>query len=243
MRAVKNDIITELKNSILSLQGFKPLVANNGSTPRLGVIDHSFPNANFPIGAIHEFICGNKEEATASSGFVSGLLSTLMNNNGVSVWIHSSQNIFAPALKLFLIDPSRIIFINPKKESDILWTMEEALKCNGLAAVVADLPGMSLTASRRLQLAVEQTRVTGFILHCSSRTITNTAAVTRWKITHVRSETEKKLPGVGFPRWNVELLKVRNGKPGKWKVEWKLGAFNVIEHEHVMESIKHLKTG
>jgi protein ImuA len=25
---------------------------------------------------------------------------------------------------------------------------------------------------------------------------------------------------MGFPRWEVELLKVRNGKPGKWLVQW-----------------------
>ncbi len=28
------------------------------------------------------------------------------------------------------------------------------------------------------------------------------------------------MPGVGAPRWKVELLKVRNGLPGAWIVEW-----------------------
>ena len=28
------------------------------------------------------------------------------------------------------------------------------------------------------------------------------------------------MPGVGMPRWKVELLKVRNGVPGEWIVEW-----------------------
>jgi protein ImuA len=36
---------------------------------------------------------------------------------------------------------------------------------------------------------------------------------------------EDDMPGVGFPRWNVELLKVRNGKPGSWQIEWKAGKF------------------
>jgi len=36
------------------------------------------------------------------------------------------------------------------------------------------------------------------------------------------------LPGVGFPRLNVELLKVRNGKPGSWQVEWANGKFNEV---------------
>jgi protein ImuA len=36
------------------------------------------------------------------------------------------------------------------------------------------------------------------------------------------------MPGVGFPRWNVQLLKVRNGKPGAWQLEWEGGQFHHI---------------
>jgi len=41
--------------------------------------------------------------------------------------------------------------------------MEEALKCESLSAVIAETPEISFTVSRRLQLAVEQNRVTSFI--------------------------------------------------------------------------------
>ena len=30
----------------------------------------------------------------------------------------------------------------------------------------------------------------------------------------LRCELEDGMPGVGVPRWNVELLKISNGKPG-----------------------------
>jgi hypothetical protein len=36
------------------------------------------------------------------------------------------------------------------------------------------------------------------------------------------------MPGVGFPGWNVELLKVRNGKPGSWQIEWAESRFQNI---------------
>jgi protein ImuA len=36
------------------------------------------------------------------------------------------------------------------------------------------------------------------------------------------------MPGVGFPRWNVQLLKVRNGKPGAWQIEWSADGFRHI---------------
>jgi protein ImuA len=36
------------------------------------------------------------------------------------------------------------------------------------------------------------------------------------------------MPGLGFARWNVELLKVRNGKPGSWQIEWGPTGFRTI---------------
>ncbi|HEY4206229.1 MAG TPA: hypothetical protein VGM31_05445, partial [Puia sp.] len=34
------------------------------------------------------------------------------------------------------------------------------------------------------------------------------------------------MPGVGFPRWNIELSRIRNGHPGSWVVEWQAGRFH-----------------
>ena len=38
----------------------------------------------------------------------------------------------------------------------MLWVIEEALKCEGLAAVIGEIKELSFTQSRRLQLAVEK---------------------------------------------------------------------------------------
>ena len=106
--------------------------------------------------------------------------------------------------------------------------MEETLKCGGLTAVVGEIQEISFTASRRLQLAVEQSGVTGFILHRYPRNLNTIACVSRWKITSLPSVLHDDIPGVGFPRWNVELLKIRNGKPGTWQMEWSAGRFHNI---------------
>jgi protein ImuA len=219
MQNSKADIIAQLQKDILPLQGFKPVKGNVGFDAGLGFIKHAFPNASFPLGAIHEFFCGGTEDVAASIGFIAGVLSEIMKTGGVSIWISSNQTIFPPALKSFGIEPDKIIFIFLKSEKEIMWTMEEALKCEGLAAVIAETPELSFTASRRLQLAVEQSRVTGFIIRRNPKNLA-TACVTRWKISPLPCDDETDLPGVGFPRWNVELLKVRNGTPGTWQLEW-----------------------
>jgi protein ImuA len=55
------------------------------------------------------------------------------------------------------------------------------------------------------------------------------ACVSRWNIKTLPSVSEDGLPGLGFPRWHVELQKIRNGKPGSWQVEWEADHFQPIK--------------
>jgi protein ImuA len=98
--------------------------------------------------------------------------------------------------------------------------MEEALRCKAVSACVGEISNIDLTASRRLQLAAEQSGATGFLLRMNPKSLSSTACATRWKIRPLPSVLEDGMPGVGFPRWEAELLKVRNGKPGVWQIEW-----------------------
>src|SRR4026207_1246773 len=121
MPALKADIITQPKKELLALQGFRPLVHAHQPID-LGTINHFFPNSQFPLGVNHEFICNTKESLAASSGFVAGIPSSLLQQGpasakvlaggGAVVWISSSQIIFPPALVHFGIDPSQLIFIH-----------------------------------------------------------------------------------------------------------------------------------
>jgi protein ImuA len=224
----KKDIISQLQKDILRLQGFKTPPIGTTEVVGLGPVEAAFPNGVFPTGAIHEFLSETPENAAACGGFIAGLLTTLMQDGGTCLWVGVSRKLFPPALKAFGVEPDRIIFVDLHQEKDVLWVMEEALKCTGLAAVIAEVREISLTASRRLQLAVEQSKVTGFVLRNNPLKLSTTACIARWKITPLPSELENNMPGVGFPCWNVELLKVRNGNPGSWKMEWSGGRFNSI---------------
>ena len=232
MALTNSDIFTRLKMDILPLGGLQAIQAGAISDPGLGPLNAAFPYGHFPYGAVHEFLSHGLESGAATAGFISGLVSGLMKNGGAALWIGTSRTVFPPALKMFGIEPERIIFIDLQKEKDVLWAMEEALKCNGLAAVIGEMPELSFTISRRFQLAVEQSRVTGFVLRSNPRNLNTNACVSRWKINPLPTVSYDELPGLGFPRWNVELLKIRNGKPGSWQIEWADQRFN-----HIIECI------
>ena len=243
MNTAKANIIAQLKRDILPLQGFKSS-SNSGALDGIPVaIKNAFPNAAFPLGAVHEFIAAGAEDAAATTGFITGILSSIMRSAGASIWISGSQSIFPPALKSFGIRPDKIIFIHLKKEREMLWAMEEALKCKGLSAVIGEVQDVSFTASRRLQLAIEQSQVTGFIVRRNPRSLNTSACLARWKITPLPGELPADMPGVGFPRWNVELLKVRNGKPGSWQIDFVDGRFRHVPKITVIHQQSQKKTG
>jgi protein ImuA len=221
-------MLAQLQSDILRLQGFKPAGSGLGALS-LGAIDAAFPNRTFPTGAVHEVVSPASEDLAAASGFLTGLMAGLMRSKGVAVWISTRRTVFPPALKAFGIKPDRLLFVEVPRERDALWAMEEALKSPALTAVVGELRDISFTASRRLQLAVEQSQVTGFIINRAAK-LTTTACVSRWRITSLPSETPDALPGIGLPQWRVELLRIRNGRPGVWQVQWQKNRFVVAAH-------------
>lgn len=223
------EIRSVLQSDILRLQGFRTNQPA-GKHINLGSLLSAFPHNIFPTSAVHEFVSESAENLAATSGFVSGILSTLMNDGGITAWISPGISIFPPALKQFGISPEQVIFIEVRNERDALWTIEEALKCKAITCVVGELNSISFNASRRLQLSVEESHSTGFILKKGLRNVGTTACVSRWKIDPLPGLTDD-LPGVGYPAWRVELLRVRNGKPGIWNIGWRNGAFVPIHQE------------
>ena len=222
--AKRSGIVHDLQSEILRLEGFKASSCSSFD-PGLGSMVHAFPNGTFPLGAVHEFISSSEEDNSASIGFITGLLSSLIGISGIAMWISYNRRLFPPSLKNYNVQPDRMIFVDLKNEQDLLRAMEEALKCGALSAVVGELKDISFTASRRLQLAVEESQVTGFILRSNFKKVNTTACVSRWRITSLPSASIEDLPGVGFPQWKVELLRIRNGRPGVWNFRWHNGRF------------------
>ena len=101
--------------------------------------------------------------------------------------------------------------------------LEEGLRHGALGAVVAEVAKLSMTASRRLQLAAEGSGVIGIAIrrwrrHMAADFGQPTAAVTRWRVSALPS-TPLPVPGVGRARWQLELIRCRAGESTRFEVE------------------------
>ncbi|MCX2574151.1 ImuA family protein [Pedobacter sandarakinus] len=221
MTAEKQEILAKLKQQLLGVHLLNPSSSNSKEDFGLAEIEHCFPGKVFPTGTVHEFLADNQEEAAASEGFIAGILAKLMQHGNCCLWISRNRKLFPPSLETFGVDPQHIIFIDLYYNKQILWVMEEALKCEGIACVIAEISDVGFAQSRRLQLATEKSQVTGILLRKEAKfALSATTCTARWQIKPKPSHCFDYVPGVGNPCWEVNLLKVKNGQGGQFFIEW-----------------------
>ena len=140
------------------------------------------------------------------------------------LWCVTRPDLFAPALSQAGLKSDRVIYIEGGDEKTVLACFEEGLRHGGLGAVVAEVARLPMTASRRLQLAAEGSGAIGIALRRWRRQTEAadfgqpTAATTRWRISTLPS-TPLPVPGVGRPRWLVELIRCRAGESADFELE------------------------
>lgn len=217
--AEKIKIAKQLQAKINAMQGLGK-ISQEPVNSGLAHFAAAFPGNTFPTGAIHEFISYEPADAASTNGFITAVTGKLIKEGGLCLWVAGDRKLFPYGLKHFGLEPDRMIFINAPRPKEALWIIEEALKCEALTAVIAEIKELGFTDSRRLQLAVERSGVTGFIHRYCPKSENAVACTTRWKVSTLPGYVEGNLPGVGHSTWDIQLQKVRNGKPYAWQMSW-----------------------
>lgn len=185
----------------------------------LDAIDATLPRGGLALGALHEV--GGCDSGAAATLFVAGIVA---RTRGFVLWCVARPDLFAPALDQAGLDPDRVIYVEAGAEKAVLACVEEGLRHGGLGGVVGEVARLSMTASRRLQLAAETSGTIGIALRRGPRGAAAmdggqpTAATTRWRVTALPS-TPLPVPGIGRGRWFVELIRCRAGPCAAFKVE------------------------
>ena len=118
----------------------------------------------------------------------------------------------------------RLLLACARNVRDLLWTMEEGLRCNSITAIIGEIRGnpkaLDFTASKRLAMRAERQGVSVFLLRYSALADLS-AARRRWTVRSAPSAQQPydtKAPGA--PRWHTELFRARDIRPGTWTVEY-----------------------
>jgi protein ImuA len=166
----------------------------------LAEIDRMLPAGGLACGAVHE------ASGSAVGGFAAWLAGRLVRHVGGAVlWcvkLGSAGQLYGPGLAAFGLDVGRLIIARSRRV-DMLWAMEESLRCSSFAAVIGECDdAINLTASRRLQLAAEAGGTTGLILR---RGGLRQGGLRRGGMTAPSDRNKPKLiPNVCASRWQVD---------------------------------------
>lgn len=208
----------------------------HGAAIPLGIpaIDRHLPQGGLAAGSLHEIMPASPADSGAATGFCATLLARFLDARpgeaepGMALWCLNPASadageIYPPGLAQLALDPSRLLTIRLARDRDVLWAMEEALRSGGAAAVLGEVTSVSLTDSRRLQLAAGKSGASALLLRPPSRAPGPSAAVTRWRIAAtpgVQDGWAALLDEPGRMCWQADLFRCRGGAPGGWLMEW-----------------------
>jgi len=226
--------IAALRERLSIMDRVRPPKGRTALSLGLSCLDAALAGGGLVRGGCHEFLPAPAD--AGALGFVASILSGLPP--GPILWcrhrdkgdpLGHADMPYGPGLAALGLDASRLILVRPDRLDDALWTLEEALRCPTLAAVVGDgvLPGA--VALRRLQLAAEEGDALGLLILPPLAKPPPSVALTRWRVTSLRDGQPQEEGG--RPRWQVSLLRARGGGvgtgSGPWEVTWDDTAFRL----------------
>ncbi len=202
-------------------------------------LDRVFPAGGLPLGCWHELGGEGLEiETGAAAGAFAAVLAMPLASRGAVVWVSRRDDLYAPGLAGLGFPAERLIQVQARDEAQALAALEDALGAAGVAAAIGEAEAVDLTVGRRLQLACERRGATGFLIRRrlfgappgkaapgGPPATAGSAAATRWTVAPSPSEPAPGMPGLGVPRWRVDLKRCRGGRPGSWILEMNDGAY------------------
>ena len=200
------DGLGALKRQIAAIEGAQATCGVARTMP-LGIADiDAALGGGLRLGATHEIAPAGLFHRGAAFAFALGLACRAREQGYADtvVWIETpfaaaeTGRPYGVGLESFGLALPHVLVVRVPRPVDLLWAMEEALLCRGVAAVIAEVTEeLALTATRRLSLA----------------------ALTRWQVAAARSPPDAH-GGLGAAAFDLSLTKNRHGPCGHWTILW-----------------------
>ncbi|GGO11671.1 hypothetical protein GCM10007972_15670 [Iodidimonas muriae] len=194
----------------------------------MGVASFDAALGGLALGVVHEVVPQDVLNVGAAAGFVGALALRRLAGEatGPVFWCARHDGLFEAGalsgrgLVNMGADPSRFLLASGRRDEDVLWALEEALRSGAVALAVGEVASASLVATRRLSLAARDHGVPAVLLR-TERGLGPSAARTRWRVAAAQSRPPPFAPTApGRPCWQVALVKGWREQPVSRILEW-----------------------
>jgi len=100
----------------------------------------------------------------------------------------------------------RSVFVDAQRREERIWAIDLAVRCAGVALVVADGSTLAMPESRRLQIAASSSRGVALLTRPARERCELSAAGTRWRVTPEPSSSRDQ-------SWTIHLLRCKGMQP------------------------------
>ncbi len=164
-------------------------------------------------GALHEIAAPSEAHLAAATGFALGLAAPAQARVcwlAEDMALAESGTPYGPGLDTFGLAPERLLTVSVARPRDLLWAMEEALRCRAVGVVIGEVrdSAVSTVALRRLSLAAAESSALALLLRAAPVDEASTAA-TRWIVGAAPNDC-----------FAAQLVRNRRGLTGSWILEW-----------------------
>jgi protein ImuA len=213
-------MIEQLRQRLQALQTAPGIRDRPGALP-LGIpaID-TMLGGGFARGALHEIAATGEAHLPAAAGFALAVAKHTAPSLRL-IWISENMALaengvpHGAGLDAFGLAPEQLVTVSAAHRRDLLWAMEEALRCRATTAVIGEIRAGAIdgVAIRRLSLAAAESGTLALLLRTEPPGDASTAA-TRWIVGAAPSAAS------GAPRFAAQLVRNRRGSTDSWILEW-----------------------
>ena len=206
-------MLEQLRQRLQALQKTAGIADGPGVLP-LGIaaIDAAL-GGGLARGALHEIAAASEAQLAAATGFALGLAARSQTH---TCWIAEGMALaesgapYGPGLDAFGLAPERLLTVSAARRGDLLWAMEEALRCRAVGAVIGELRDSAIitVALRRLALAAAESGALALLLRARPASEASTAA-TRWIV----GAASSVIPGRRHKRGYARLRRAMAANP------------------------------
>ncbi len=175
-------------------------------------LDACLPDGGYSPGTIIEWI----EPTQGCGGYYLALAAArqAIADGKYLVVVDPQQRFYPPSAQSMGIPIERLIVLRPQNESDVMWSIDQALRCTAVGAVVANLERVSELQARRFQLAAEQGQALGCWLRPWKVQPAPSWAEIQWLVEPLHGVLESNL-NRNIRRLGLQVLRMRGGSIGR----------------------------
>lgn len=216
------DALERLSREVALLErGGRKLTVSSVFSTGCSDMDALLPQGGYEPGSVIEYLrrtpaCGASQLALAAAA------AAMESSGGFLIIVDPDKQFYPPALTGHGIDLAKVIFVRPDSVADTIWAIDQALRTDAVAAVVAEVNCLDDRSARRLQLAAQRGGGLGLLLRRAAARGAPSWAEVQWVVKPAIGDGRKRS---GAPidnrhaapvrRVDVQLARLRGGNPGK----------------------------